>query len=36
FCPGCGAKIERKRFCSECGAEISSQAKFCPECGNKL
>lgn len=36
FCPGCGNKIERKRFCSECGSEVSATAKFCPECGNKI
>jgi len=36
FCPGCGNKIERKRFCSECGSEVSATAKFCPECGSKI
>lgn len=23
-------------FCSTCGAEISSNSKFCPQCGNKI
>ena len=24
------------RFCTACGARVSEQAKFCPECGEKL
>lgn len=24
------------RFCTNCGTQISMQAKFCPECGEKL
>ena len=25
-----------KKFCTECGKEVSAEAKFCPFCGNKL
>ena len=38
FCSECGkAKPEapKKRFCTNCGAEISPTTKFCPECGTK-
>ena len=24
------------RYCTECGAKVSSSAKFCQQCGNKL
>lgn len=38
FCPNCGSKKPEntKRFCTECGTEVSPTAKFCPNCGNKL
>jgi membrane protease subunit (stomatin/prohibitin family) len=33
FCPNCGAKIQRERHCTQCGAKIAPGAKFCSECG---
>lgn len=38
FCSECGSKkpeAPRKRFCTNCGAELNENAKFCPECGTK-
>ncbi len=38
FCSECGTKkpeAPRKRFCTNCGAELGESAKFCPECGTK-
>lgn len=38
FCSECGSKkpeVPRKRFCTNCGAELNENAKFCPECGTK-
>lgn len=38
FCSECGEKkpeAPKKRFCSNCGAELTENAKFCPECGTK-
>lgn len=38
FCSECGSKkpeAPKKRFCTNCGAELSENAKFCPECGTK-
>lgn len=45
ICPSCGAKTVKGKFCSECGApfvrkcqcgaEVPSGSKFCPECGEK-
>ncbi|MEG1706074.1 MAG: SPFH domain-containing protein [Clostridia bacterium] len=28
-------KVDAGRFCSECGAKMTTKAKFCPECGAK-
>lgn len=36
FCPGCGAKIIRKRRCPECGETLREGVKFCPECGSEV
>lgn len=39
FCSECGSKkpeAPKKRFCTNCGAELSESAKFCPECGTKV
>lgn len=38
FCSECGSKMPeapKKRFCTNCGAELSASTKFCPECGTK-
>ena len=38
FCSECGSKkpdAPKKRFCTNCGAELNANAKFCPECGSK-
>lgn len=38
FCSECGSKkpdAPKKRFCTNCGAELGENAKFCPECGTK-
>ena len=42
-CPACGRKFEElvKKFddpvvCPACGAAVSPNAKFCPECGKSL
>ena len=38
FCSECGKvkpEAPKKRFCTNCGAEISPTTKFCPECGTK-
>ncbi len=38
FCPECGKpkpETPKKRFCTNCGAELNDSAKFCPECGTK-
>ena len=31
-----GRRDEIKKFCTNCGASVSEQTKFCPECGIKL
>lgn len=39
FCQECGAKkpeAPSKKFCPQCGKEVSENDKFCPECGAKL
>ena len=39
FCMECGTKKPEKqeeKFCSNCGAKASENAKFCIECGTKL
>lgn len=33
FCPGCGAKIIRKRRCPACGEGMREGVRFCPKCG---
>ncbi|MBQ6387629.1 MAG: SPFH domain-containing protein [Ruminococcus sp.] len=38
FCMECGKprpEAPKKRFCTNCGAELTPGAKFCPECGSK-
>lgn len=38
FCSECGSKkpeAPKKRFCTNCGAELAETSKFCPECGTK-
>lgn len=38
FCSECGRpkpEAPKKRFCTNCGAELSPTTKFCPECGTK-
>lgn len=38
FCCECGTKkpeAPKKRFCTNCGSELSETSKFCPECGTK-
>ena len=38
FCSECGKarpEAPKKRFCTNCGAELSPTTKFCPECGTK-
>ena len=38
FCAECGSKkpeAPKKRFCTNCGAELAENTKFCPECGTK-
>lgn len=38
FCSECGSKkpeAPKKRFCTNCGAELGDNVKFCPECGTK-
>lgn len=36
FCPGCGAKIIRKRRCPECGETLREGVRFCPGCGAEV
>lgn len=36
FCPGCGAKIIRKRRCPECGETLREGLQFCPGCGAEI
>ncbi len=38
FCPECGTKRpeNKKKFCHNCGTEVTEESKFCPECGTKL
>lgn len=39
FCPGCGAKVEKKTdssVCPACGALVKPGAKFCENCGATL
>ena len=34
FCEGCATPLGR--FCSNCGGQLFSTAKFCPECGHSV
>lgn len=36
FCSECGAKKSEKKKCTNCGKEVETNAKFCPECGKQL
>ena len=40
FCLECGTPLKPKKgeskFCSKCGAEVSSKSKFCGECGAQV
>ena len=38
FCYFCGNKADEeiKRFCDDCGAEITGEMTFCPECGKHV
>lgn len=33
FCNQCGWKVIKENKCSECGAALQDDAKFCPKCG---
>lgn len=38
FCSECGSKkpdAPKKRFCGNCGTQLTETQKFCPECGTK-
>ena len=38
FCSECGSPkpaAPKKRFCGNCGAQLTEGQKFCPECGTK-
>lgn len=38
FCSQCGKpkpEAPKKRFCTNCGAQLTENAKFCPDCGTK-
>ncbi len=35
FCPDCGAAIKQEKHCTQCGAKMAPDAKFCGECGTK-
>ena len=38
FCSECGKpkpEAPKKRFCGNCGAQLTEGQKFCPECGTK-
>lgn len=36
FCPCCGEKLLKSRFCEECGKELKPDMKFCPYCGTRV
>ena len=36
YCPYCGKERVTKRFCEECGQELSSTMQFCPNCGTPV
>ena len=36
FCPSCGAKIPKGKFCMECGFKFEETEPVCKSCGNKL
>lgn len=36
FCPYCGERQPKRRFCAQCGAVLRDTDKFCTECGAKI
>lgn len=36
FCPSCGKKLIKARFCEECGCKLGPDMAFCPQCGKKI
>lgn len=36
FCLECGKPFQPKSACSQCGAQLQSGIKFCPQCGRKV
>ncbi|MBR5124320.1 MAG: zinc-ribbon domain-containing protein, partial [Clostridia bacterium] len=35
FCATCGAAVPTKKFCTNCGTQLSSADRFCSTCGQK-
>ncbi|HCK24059.1 MAG TPA: zinc ribbon domain-containing protein, partial [Bacteroides graminisolvens] len=36
FCPECGEIIRDDLCCTNCGARLRQNSKFCTNCGNKV